>query len=91
MLTPAYFNDAHDFYGQPASDEHRRRNFDLCRAVNLTSLGVVLADMVDAGMPPQQQACFYAAADALLQLMRTENNRLKAAALSTSTKESSDE
>jgi hypothetical protein len=76
MLWPVNFTNRVHLQGDPLDDAHRTRNFDLCRAVDLTSLGVVLDNLVKAGMPKGQAELFKAQADALLQLMRTENNRL---------------
>lgn len=58
-----------------------KRNFALCRAINITSLGCVLDDLTKAGMPEAQAECIRTAAYALLQLARTENNRVYADAL----------
>jgi hypothetical protein len=79
VITPTsvHFTDRPTLMGDPVDDAYRQRNFDLCRAVNLISLGCVLEAMKKAGLPHQQADCFMAAADALLQLMRTENNRLR--------------
>jgi hypothetical protein len=57
------------------------RNYDLCRAINITSLGVVLDELVGVGMPKEQAECIRMAAYALLQLARTENNRVYADAI----------
>lgn len=80
MLLDVRFSGRVHLQGDPLDDAHLKRNFDLCRAVDLTKLSIVLGDLVAAGMPQGQAECFKAGADALLQLMRTENNRLWAAA-----------
>jgi hypothetical protein len=79
MLSPVYFTDRPTRSGDPTDDAFLQRNFDLCRAINLNALHVVLDDMVEAGMPAEHRALFYASAQALLQLVRTENNRLRVA------------
>jgi hypothetical protein len=66
--------------GDPIDDALLRRNYDLCRAVNLNALGSVLDSMVQAGLSTEQAECFKTSAYALLQLMRSENNRLAAEA-----------
>ena len=58
------------------SDEHRRRNFDICKAINMTTLGIVLYDMVKAGMPKELAEIYELQAGSLLALIRTENNRI---------------
>lgn len=77
MLQPVYFVERPLLHGDPVDDGVIRRNFRLCRAVDMLSLGGVLDEMVAAGMPEEQAACFRASASALLTLMRTENNRLR--------------
>lgn len=61
---------------QPADDGFRKAHFNIHRAINMTSLNCVLADMEAKGLPKEQSAAFKAAADALLCLITTENNRL---------------
>ena len=63
----------------PDGDEFRSINFDLCRAVNRLALPGILDRMVDLGMPKEQADLFNTMSAVLLQLMRTENNRLYAA------------
>jgi hypothetical protein len=58
------------------SDAHRRRNFDICKGINMTSLGIVLDDMVEAGMPKELAEIYKLQAGSLLALLRTENNRI---------------
>jgi hypothetical protein len=60
----------------PKDDEFKRMHFDIHRAINMTSLSCVLADMEAKGLPKEQAAAFKASADALLALITTENNRL---------------
>lgn len=55
---------------------HRKINYDLCTAINLTKLGIVIDDMVAAGMNPQLAELYKTNAMSLLQLMRSENNRI---------------
>lgn len=56
---------------------HRKRNYDICMAVNLTSLGCVLDDMAASGDIGEGRAQFYRdLARTLLQLLRAENDNL---------------
>lgn len=80
MFWDVHFTDRVVCLGKPLDDAYRKRNYDLCQGVNLTKLSCALNDMVEAGLPKEQAECFKASASALLQLMRTENNRLWAAA-----------
>lgn len=57
-------------------DEYRSINFELCRAVNRLVLPGILDRMVALGMPEEQAELFNTMSAVLLQLMRTENNRL---------------
>jgi len=58
------------------ADQYRSRNFDLCVAINITSLGVVLDKMIEDGSLTKNQAeCYKQSAHAILQLLRSENNR----------------
>lgn len=60
----------------PDGSLHAQRNFDLCRAVNMTSLAVVLNEMVKTGHISRVQAdAFEAQAGGLLATMLTENDR----------------
>jgi len=77
---PVYFVDRPLRHGDSVDDAVAKRNFDLCRAVNVNALGVVLDGLVEAGMPKEQAECFRGQAYALLQLMRTENNRTRLSA-----------
>lgn len=76
MLTDSY-RPGLDFRGDPEQDKaHRQRNFELCNALNIGRLGMVLEDMVASGMPKEQAEVYRTSAIALLALMRSENNRL---------------
>lgn len=55
---------------------HRKRNYDICQGINLTSLSIVLDDMVAAGMPKELAEIYKLQAGSLLALIRTENNRI---------------
>jgi hypothetical protein len=59
------------------SDKRRAEiGSDLTRAVNLTKLKAALDRMVERGMKPELAEAYLANADSLLQLIRSENNRL---------------
>ena len=79
MLRDVRFGDQTVMMGREPGESYLRRNMALCRAIDLTKLSIVLAELVDAGMPNEQAECFRTGAEALLQLMRTENNRIHAA------------
>lgn len=54
----------------------KRFNYDLCRAIDMTSLGIVLEKMALAGwIDPREAEIFHTQAGSLLALMRTANNR----------------
>lgn len=80
MMQDVKFTDACVTSGPPGaylSDRaYSERNYELCHAVDLIKLSIVLDKLVVAGMPKEQAACFRASGEALLQLMRTENNRI---------------
>ena len=62
--------------GKTQDDLWKRRNFDLCRAINMTNLHCVIGEMVASGDLDRNLADLYLAqAGSLLALMRTENNR----------------
>ena len=67
--------------GDGPGDVYKTINYDLCRAVDRLKLPGILERMVALGMPKEQAELFDAMSSSLLQLMRTENNRLYAAAL----------
>jgi hypothetical protein len=60
----------------PVGLQYRKINFDLCTALDLTKLSIVLDKLVEAGMHPNQAKLYKTQADALLQLMCSENNRI---------------
>jgi hypothetical protein len=60
----------------PDAIRHREINFELCRAIDLTKLGIVLDTMEQAGMHPNFVRTYRQAAEALLDLLRSENNRI---------------
>jgi hypothetical protein len=60
----------------PDGELHAQRHFDLCRAVDMTSLAVVLEQMVKTAHISQRQAdAFHAQAGGLLATMLSENAR----------------
>lgn len=62
--------------GTELDQRHRKINFNLCRAIDMTSLNCVLQEMIDAGIINERQADLYNDnAGSLLALLRTENNR----------------
>ena len=62
--------------GHPVDDQHRRYNFDICRAIDMTKLGIVLDKMVEDGWMDSGMAKIYETqASALLAAIRAENNR----------------
>lgn len=74
-LDPIRFNEK--ISCSPADDLFLRRNFNLCDAIDLNKLRVVLDELVqNAGMHPGIAAIFFAQADALRQHLRAENCRL---------------
>jgi hypothetical protein len=61
---------------QPSDEEHREDNYDICRAIDLTRLGVVLDRMIAKGrIHPKQSECLYNSAAMLRLLILTELNR----------------
>lgn len=59
-----------------ASAQHRRFNYQICTALDMTKLGIVLESMVAAGrMHPTVAKTFKVQASALLAAIRTENSR----------------
>lgn len=85
MIEPPYFTEKIVCHGDPIDDAYAQRNFKICRAVDLLKVGIVLDDMIEAGLPRNQARAFKQAAESLLALMQTENNRLRADALETRT------
>lgn len=70
------FTDKISCQGKPADDTHRKINFELCRALDMTKMGIVLDAMVEAGVNKQLAEIYRANASTLLALLRTENNRI---------------
>lgn len=73
---------AHESFGvnlvrnTPEGELHAQRNMDLCRAVDLTKLAVVLNEMVATRHISRRQAdAFEAQAGGLLATLLTENDR----------------
>jgi hypothetical protein len=62
--------------GRARDDHYKRFNFDLCRALDMTKLGIVLDQMVETGAIDKRMAeLFHLQAGSLLALMLSENNR----------------
>ena len=60
----------------PHGELHARRHYALCRAIDMTSLAVVLDDMVkDSHISQRQADAFAAQAGGLLATMLSENAR----------------
>lgn len=73
---------AHESFGvnlvrnTPDGETHAQRNLDLCRAVDMIKLAVVLNEMVATGHISRRQAdAFEAQAGGLLASLLTENDR----------------
>ncbi len=63
--------------GTPEDDLHKKRHFDICRAVNMTNLSVVLGEMVESGHLDKRMAShFKDQVGVTLALILTENNRI---------------
>ncbi len=60
----------------PMDLHHRKTNFRLCTAIDMTSVSIALDHLVEAGMPQAQADYFKDNASSLLALLLTENNRL---------------
>jgi hypothetical protein len=61
---------------RPTDQEHRKDNYELCRAIDLTKLGAHLEDMVKRGRMDRQLAeIFHIQASALRAAILSENNR----------------
>ncbi|MHB9879144.1 hypothetical protein ACSMXM_05720 [Pacificimonas sp. ICDLI1SI03] len=57
-------------------DTYRKNNFDICRALNMTNMSVVLGRMVATGWLDKRVAeLFHMQASSLLALILSENNR----------------
>ena len=78
FYSPARFNDDENFRTIPLHgvDPYRQINYDLCTALDLTKMGIVLDKMVAVGMNPQLRELYEAQTGSLLALLRSENNRL---------------
>ncbi|BDD79866.1 hypothetical protein [Burkholderia phage FLC9] len=77
MLHETYFNTSPtDPVKLEPGNKHRKINFDLCTAIDLTKMSIVLDDLVAAGMHPNLAHLYKIQADALLQQLRSENNRI---------------
>jgi hypothetical protein len=76
MLHETYFNQDPHQLTQTQADDRRKINYDLCTALDLTKMGIVLDKMVKAGMHPNLAKLYKVQADALLQQLRSENNRI---------------
>jgi hypothetical protein len=61
-------------------EEHRRVNFDLCTALDLTKLGLALDRMIAHGTPTDAATQYRTLALSFLTLLRGENDRLLALA-----------
>lgn len=60
----------------PDGDLHASRHMDLCRAIDMTKLNIVLDEMVEGGFLSQRQMdAFCAQAGGLLATMLAENHR----------------
>ena len=77
MHPQIHYTDRIAKVGDPNDDRHRQINYDLCRkGINMLALYATLDSMVEAGMHPGMAQLFRDQADALLQHMRAENNRI---------------
>jgi hypothetical protein len=76
MLHDTRFNEEPRPWKPAAQDQHRKINFDLCTAIDLTKVSIVLDKLVEAGMHPNLAKLYKVQADALLQQLRSENNRI---------------
>lgn len=60
------------------NDLFRNRNYRICTAIDMISLGVVLEEMEKSGdLSEQKSKHFQSIASSLLQLIRFENDKLK--------------
>lgn len=77
MLQETRFNPERVANHSVVEDTRRVRiNFKLCNAIDLTTMSIVLDELVAAGMHPNLARLYKAQADALLQQLRSENNRI---------------
>lgn len=57
--------------------QHRQHNYELCQAIDLTKLGIILEKMVNDGkLHPQMATIYKIQGNALLAALLSENNRL---------------
>jgi hypothetical protein len=76
MFIPSEIFGVNLVRNRPDGELHAERNFQLCRAIDMTSLSVVLDDMVKTGhLSPRLADAFKAQAGGLLAVMCSENNR----------------
>jgi hypothetical protein len=56
---------------------YRRRNYKICKAIDLTKLGTILNEMIESGDLSRDKAkAFDDMASGLLKIIRLENNKL---------------
>ena len=58
-----------------ALGKHRKRNYDICTALDMIKLSIVLDEMVEDGMHPQLARIYKMQGSSLLAALRSENNR----------------
>lgn len=81
MIVPAFYPEEPMMMGDMVDDRYRKYNFDICRAIDLTSLSIVLDCMVADGWCDKTMAGIYRKqAEALLAALRSENGRCHAKA-----------
>lgn len=62
--------------GRTRDDQYMRFHSDLCRALDMTKMSIVLSQMVEAGCLDKRMAeLFHMQAGTLLALLTSENNR----------------
>lgn len=71
-----YVKDRTLTYGKPEDDAFRQRHFDICRALNMTSMSIVLEEMVKQGLHPDLKNIYMIQCEALLKAIVSENNRI---------------
>ena len=71
IIADAHYSDKR--YGNP---DHRKINYEICDAMDPTKFGIVLEQMVRAGMDPGMADIYEAQFQGLLAAVRTENNRI---------------
>ena len=76
MLSPAFGPEDPLNLGDPVDVRFRQYNFDICTAIDLTKLHIVLDKMVVDGWCDKQMALIYRKqAESLLAAIRSENAR----------------